>query len=82
LYVAKTDHNHVIAMTLHRSLTHRQRTDRQQGEAANITGTGELHDSTNGVGVNQDSENEVPWIPTTCLQLDQDDQDAQHDQVT
>ena len=69
-------------MTHRRPLTHRPRTDRQQGEAAKIAGTGEPHDPTNSVGVKQDAENEVPWSPTTCLQLDQDDQDTQDDQVT
>ena len=65
-------------MTRRRPLTHRPRTDRQQ-EAADIGGTGEQHDPTNGDGNNQDGENEVPWTPTTLLELDQDDQD---DQVT
>ena len=65
-------------MTRRRPLTHRPRTYRQQ-EAADIGGTGEQHDPTNGGGKNQDSENEVPWTPTTLLELDQDDQD---DQVT
>ena len=65
-------------MTRHCPLTHRQRTDRQQ-EAADIDGMGEKHDPTNGGGNNQDGENEVPWTPTTLLELDQDDQD---DQIT
>ena len=73
MYAAKTDHDHVTAMTRRRSLTHHPKIDRQQ-EAADIAGTGEPHDPTNGGGVNQDGENEVPWSPTTCLQLDQDDQ--------
>ena len=62
------------AMTHHHPLTHRPRTDRQQ-EAVDIGGTGEQHDPTNGSSNNQDSENEVPWTPTTLLELDQDDQD-------
>ena len=78
LYTAKTDHDHVIAMTRCRPLTCRPRTDRQQ-EAADIGGTGELHDPTNGGCNNQDGENEIPWTPTTLIELDQDDQD---DQVT
>ena len=65
-------------MTRRRPLTRRPRTNRQQ-EAADISGTGEQHDPTNGDGNNQDAENEVPWTPTTLLELDQDDQD---DQVT
>ena len=79
MYAAKTNHDHVTAMTHRRSLTRRPRTDRQQGEAADIVGTGESHDLTNGGGVTLDGENKIPWSPTTCLQLDQDDQD---DQVT
>ena len=63
-------------MTLHRSLTHRQRTDRQQ-EATDIGGIGERQYPTNSGGNNQDGENEVPWTPTTLLELDQDDQDGQ-----
>ena len=78
MYAAKTDHDHVTAMTHRRPLTHRPRTDRQQ-EAADIGGTGEQHDPTNGGSNNQDGENEVPWTPTTLLDLDQDDQD---DQIT
>ena len=73
LYAAKTDHDHVTAMTQRHPLTRRPRTDRQR-EAADIGGTGEQHDPTNGGGNNQDGENEVPWTPTTLLQLDQDDQ--------
>ena len=65
-------------MTHRRPLTHRPRIDRQQ-ETANIGGTGEPHDPTNGGDNNQDGENEVPWTPITLLELDQDDQD---DQVT
>ena len=65
-------------MTRRRPLIHRPRTDRQQ-QAADIGGTGAPHDPTNGGGNNQDGENEVPWTPTTLLELDQDDQD---DQVT
>ena len=65
-------------MTRRCLLTRRPRTDRQQ-EAADIGGRGEPHDPTNGGGNNQDGENEVPWTPTTLLELDQDDQD---DKVT
>ena len=60
-------------MNLRHPLTRRPRTDRQQ-EAADIGGTGEQHDSTNNGHNNQDSENEVPWTPTTLFELDQDDQ--------
>ena len=81
LYVVKTDHDHVTAMTRRRPLTHHPRTDRQQ-EAADIGGTGEQHDLSNGGGSNQDGENEVPWTPTTLLELDQDDQDDQVTQVS
>jgi len=73
LYAAKTDHDHVTTITRRHPLTHRPRTNRQQ-EVANIGGTGEPHDPTNGGGNNQDGENEVPWTPTTLLELDQDDQ--------
>ena len=59
-------------MTRRLPLTHRPRTDRQQ-EAADIGVTEEQHDPTNGGGNNQDGENEVPWTPTTLLELDQDD---------
>ena len=76
LYVAKTDHDHVTAMTHHRPLTRHPGADRQQ-EAADIGGTGEQHDPTNGGGNNQDGENEVPQTPTTLLELDQDDQVTQ-----
>jgi len=65
-------------MTRHHLLTRHPRNDGQQ-EAADIGGTGEPHDPRNGGGNNQDGENEVPWTPTTLLELDQDDQD---DQVT
>ena len=75
---AKTNHDRVTAMTHRLLLPCRQRTNGQQ-EAADIAGTGEPHDLTNSVGVNQDGENEVPWTPTTLLELDQDDQD---DQIT
>ena len=78
MYAAKTDHDHVTAMTHRRPLTRRPKTDRQQ-EAADIGGTREPYDPTNGGGNNQDGENEVPWTPITLLELDQDDQD---DQVT
>ena len=40
---------------------------------ADIGGMGEQHDSTNSGHNNQDDENEVPWTPTTLLELDQDD---------
>ena len=73
MYIAKTDHDHVTAMTRHCPFTRRPRIDRQQ-EAADISGTGEPHDQTNGGGNNQDGENEVPWTPPTLLELDQDDQ--------
>jgi hypothetical protein len=63
-------------MTRHRVLPCRRRTDRQQ-EAVDITGTGELHDSTNGDGVNQDDQNEQPWTLSGLLELGQDDQDGQ-----
>ena len=66
---AKTNRDHVTTMT-----RRRPRIDRQQ-EAVDIDGTGEQHDPTNGGGNNQDGENEVPWTPTTLLELDQDDQD-------
>ena len=49
--MAKTNHDRVTAMTHRRLLPHRRRTDRKQ-EAADIAGTGELHDPTNGDGVN------------------------------
>ena len=68
-------------MTHHRPLTCRPRTDRQQ-EAVDIDGTREQHDPPNGGGNNQDSENEVPWTPTTLLKLDQDDQEDQVTQVS
>ena len=73
--VAKTNHDRVTAMTHRRLLPHCRRTDRQQ-EAADIAGTGEPHDSTNGDGVNQDGENEQPWTPSGLLDLGQDDQDG------
>jgi hypothetical protein len=53
-------------MTRRHLLTRHPRTDRQQ-QSANISGTGEPHDPTNGGGDNQDSENEVPWTPTTLF---------------
>ena len=74
--MAKTNHNHVTAMTHRRLLPHRQRTDWQQ-EAVDIAGTGEPHDPTNGDGVNQVSENEQPWTPSGLLDLGQNDQDGQ-----
>ena len=55
--MAKTNHDRVIAMTHCRLLPRRRRTDRQQ-EAADIAGTGEPHDPTNGDSVNQVGENE------------------------
>ena len=55
--MAKTNHDHVTAMTHRRLLPHRQRTDRQQ-EATDIAGMGEPYDPTNGDGVNQVDENE------------------------
>ena len=54
---AKTNHDHVTAMTHRRLLPRRRRTDRQQ-EAADIVGTGEPYDPTNGDGANQDGEKE------------------------
>jgi hypothetical protein len=61
-------------MTHRRPLTHCQKIDRQQGEADDIARTRELHDPTNGDGVNHDDGKEEPWSPTTYLQLDQDDE--------
>ena len=72
---AKTNHDRVTAMTHRCLLPCRQRTDRQQ-EAANIAGTGEPHDPTNGAGVNQVGENEQP-TPSGLLDLGQNDQDGQ-----
>ena len=63
-------------MTRRRLLPLRQRTDRQQ-EAADIAGTGEPHDLTNGDGDNQVDENEQPWTPFGLLDLGQNDQDGQ-----
>jgi len=63
-------------MTHRRMLPHRRRTDRQQ-KAADIAGTGEPHDLTNGDGVNQDGENEQPWTLSSLLDLGQNDQDGQ-----
>ena len=74
--VAKTNHDRVTAMTHRRLLPRRRRTDRQQ-EEADIAGTRESHDSTNGDGVNQDGENEQPWTPSGLLDLGQNDQDGQ-----
>ena len=74
--MAKTNHDRVTAMTHRRLLPHRWRTDRQQ-EVANIAGTRELHDPTNGDGVNQVGENEQPWTPSGLLDLGQNDQDGQ-----
>ena len=76
LSAAKTNPDRVTAMTHRRLLPRRRRTDWQQ-EAADIVGTGEPHYPTNGGGNNQDGENEVPWTPTTLLELDQDDQVTQ-----
>ena len=73
---AKTNHDRVTAMTHRRLLPHRWRTDRQQ-EAADIAGTGEPHDPTNGDGVNQVGENEQPWTPSSLLDLGQNNQDGQ-----
>ena len=73
--MAKTNHDHVTAMTHRCLLPHRRRTDRQQ-EAADIAGMGEPHDPTNGDGVNQDSENKQPWTPSDLLELGQNDQDG------
>ena len=73
--IAKTNHDHVTAMTHPRLLPHRRRTDWQQ-EAANIAGMGEPHDPTNGDGVNQVGENEQPWTPFGLLELGQNDQDG------
>ena len=74
--MAKTNHDRVIAITHHRLLPHRRRTDRQQ-EAADVAGMGEPHDPTNGDGVNQVGENEQPWTPSGLLDLGQNDQDGQ-----
>ena len=81
LYTAKIDHDHVTTMTRRLPLTHHPKTDRQQ-EAVDISVMGEQHDPTNAGGNNQDDENEVPWTPTTLLELDQDDQDDQVTQVS
>ena len=70
---AKTNHDRVTAMTHHRLLPRRLRTDRQQ-EAADIAGTGEPHDPTNGDGVNQVGENEQPWTPSGLLDLGQNEE--------
>jgi hypothetical protein len=61
------------AMTHKLPVTRRPREDRK-AKGVDIGETGEPHDPTNGGGDNQGSENEVPWTPTSCLQLDQDDQ--------
>ena len=73
---AKTNHDRVTAMTRRRLLPRRRRTDRQQ-EVADIAGTGEPHDPTNGDGVNQDGENKQPWALFGLLELGQNDQDGQ-----
>ena len=73
---AKTNHDRVTAMIHRRLLPRRRRTDRQQ-EAADIAGTGEPHDPTNGDSVNLDGENEQPWTPSVLLDLGQNDQDSQ-----
>ena len=75
MFAAKTNYDRVTAMTHRRLLPRHRRTDRQQ-EAADITGMGELHDPTNGDGVNQDGENEQPWTPFSILDLGQNDQDG------
>ena len=72
---AKTNHDHVTTMTHRRMLPRCQRTDWQQ-EAADIAGTGEPHDPTNGDGVNQVGENKQPWTPSGLLDLGQNDQDG------
>ena len=74
--MAKTNHDRVTTMTHCRLLPHHQRTDRQQ-EAADIVGTGEPHDPTNGDGANQDGEKEQPRTPSGLLDLGQNDQDGQ-----
>ena len=74
--MSKTNHDRVTAMTHRRLLPHHRRIDRQQ-EAADIAGMGELHDPTNGDGVNQDGENEQPCTPSGLLELGQNDQDGQ-----
>ena len=74
--MAKTNHDRVTVMTHHRLLPRRRRTDQQQ-EAADIAGTGEPHDPTNGDGVNQVGENEQPWTPSGLLDLGQNDRDGQ-----
>ena len=76
MYAAKTDNDHVTAMTHHRLLPHRRRTDRQQ-EATDIAGTREPHDPTNDDGVNQVSENKQPWTLSSLLDLGQNGQDGQ-----
>jgi hypothetical protein len=63
-------------MTRRRMVTHHQRIERQQ-EAADISGTREPYDSTNGDGVNHNSGNMESWSPNHCLDLGQDDQDGQ-----
>ena len=73
--MAKTNHDRVTAMTHRCLLPHHRRTDRQQ-ETADIAGTGEPHDPTNGDGVNQDGENEQPWTLSNLLKLGQNDQDG------
>ena len=65
MYVAKTNHDRVTAMTHRRLLPCRRRTDQQQ-EAADIAGTGEPHDPTNGDSVNQDGENEYHGPRPAC----------------
>ena len=68
-------------MTRRRLLPRHRRKDQQQ-EAADIAGTGQPHDPTNGDDVNQDSENEQPWTPSGLLNLGQNDQDGQVTLVT
>jgi hypothetical protein len=60
-------------MTHKLPVTRRLREDRKT-KGVDIGRTGEPHDPTNGDGDNQGGANKVPWTPTSCLQLDQDDQ--------
>ena len=65
-------------MTRCRQFTHRQNTDSHEQEAAENLGIGQPQDSTNGGGGNDEGGNEQPWSPSTCLQLDQDDEVTGH----